>query len=268
MTEYRRKIAGKIYKYLEDRVNCTNILEHINTKDSVTDKITIELIPVTLETIKYTTKDKSDNDKQITKKELEKIYDRFEYISAANHTGFEYFPYLYGVLECDDSEQVYVLHESFDGTLDKLFKDIEQGSDWYEIVFQYVIIHYYMSNISKISYSNSGLDKHYFQKYKFPKKKQYTLNDYKFEMYHKNLVVLWDFNLNSDISNTSNILTANIEQLLKFINENKDNFKNQPSQRIMKLLNDIKQTVNIDDIPKLLDSYYNAKKEIDPITRR
>lgn len=260
--EYRRKISGKIYKYLEDRINCANILEQLDLTDK--KQITIDLIPVVVDVLKYTDDDKNDDKKILSKKELDGYYDRFEYISTANHTGFEYFPYLYGILNCSDTKQVYVLYETFDGTLDELFKILEQGSDWYETIFQVILIHYYMTSINKISYS-CNIKNHLYQKYKFPKKRQYTLGEYKFDLYHKNLIVLWDFTLesNSNESNSNNESKSDmrfIDLFIDFFNKNKDEFKVQPSMRIIKMLNDIKH-INNSEIPKILDNYYNSKKE-------
>ena len=273
--EYRRKTASRIYKHLEDRVNCTNILEYIRTHSSESKKLVIDDILVNLEIIKYSDST-SDSDGSsasrnengsldlLLKKDLDKKYEIYDFISEANHTGFEYFPYLYGVLDCHSelNSKVYVLYEMFDGTLDTLFSELEQGSDWYEIIFQVCLINHYMINIAKVSYSDAIVPHHFYQKYKFPKKREYTLGDYKFEMYHKNLITLWDFKLEPE----STHLPSNINHVLNYITSNTSKFKVQPSQRIIRMLSDI--TFDSTNIPKILDSYYNTKKEIKQETKQ
>lgn len=259
--EYRRKTASRVYKHLEDRVNCTNILEYIRThsSESKLGELTIDNVPVNLEIIKYTDSTSSDSG-TLSRKDLGSKYEMYDFISEANHTGFEYFPYLYGVLDCHSgpNSKVYVLYEMFDGTLDTLFGDLEQGSDWYETIFQICLIHHYIINIAKVSYSDATVPHHIYQKYKFPKKRQYTLGDYKFELYHKNLITLWDFKLEP----TSAHSPSNIRYVLDYIVSNASKFKVQPSQRIIKMLNEIiSEPLNI---PKILDSYYNTKKETKP----
>lgn len=264
--EYRRKTASKIYKHLEDRVNCTNILEFMRTHTSdsrdsrdsrESSELTIESISVTSEIIKYTDNDSASSSEVLSKSKLNKIYDRYDFISEANHTGFEYFPYLYGVLDCHSGmdSKVYVIYEMFDGTLDTMLSEIEHASDWYETIFQICLIHHYIINIAKASYSGATVPHHLYQKYKFAKKRQYTLGEFKFELYHKNLVVLWDFQLETPSSNSP----PNLKHLLDYITTNGSKFKIQPSPRLIRMLNEIISTPA--DIPKILDSYYNTKKE-------
>jgi hypothetical protein len=285
--EERGKIANQIYQFLEERINCGNIISYIDKYknkeeniDSITS-LTIESIPVAFKVIRYD--DKSTNDKDInsdtntdsnkdtdtnskitSKKTVEKIYDMYDFISESNHTGFEYFPYLYGVLDCHNKfdSKVYVLYESFDGTISELLKQISHPTEWYEIFFQIILIHHFVSNISNKKYSNGTLNNHLYKKYKHPIKKQYSLGEYKFEIFHRNLIVMWNFEL--DDTNTSNDqnLKINIDYLLDFFKEHTDTMENKPTGRLMSLLHEIKSSPT--EIPKILDKYYNTSKNTKP----
>lgn len=268
--EERGKIANQIYQYLEERINCSNIISYIDKYknkeeniDSITS-LTIESVPVAFKVIQYDDKNTESNSKIIGKKTIKKIYDMYDFISESNHTGFEYFPYLYGVLDChnESDSKVYTLYETFDGTISELLKQISHPTEWYEIFFQIILIHHFVNNISNKKYLNGTLDNHLYKKYKHPLKKQYSLGEYKFEIFHRNLIVMWNFEL-ADIDTTNNQnIKINIDYLLDFFKEHTDTMENKPTGRLMNLLHEIKSSPS--EIPKILDKYYNTSKNTKP----
>lgn len=257
----RDKIANKMFNYLEKTVNCENIIKFadrmINGKDNK-NKLIIGEIPVSFQIISYNDKleytQKTDKDLK-DNKWIQNKFKTFDIMTESNHTGFEYFPYLYGVLNCHDSEKskVYIFYEFFEGVLTNLINNIQHPSEWYDIIFQMIVIDYYLKT-SGYNYKNATIANHLYRKLDKPYYKEYILNNIKFNINHKYLIVL---NFDVDIyENDENEYQSNISLLLKYLDDNKENIKIFPSQRIIKLLTDISNNKDNDNIPIILQQYY------------
>lgn len=265
----REKKATYMIDYLEKRINCENIMDfadktsitNLDNENNITiQKLMVDNIPVAFEIIKYNDIDNPimQNDPDFkNRKSIKKLFNIFDFMTEANYTGFEYFPYIYGVLDCHNNEnsKVYIFYEAFDGTLIDLINNMEHPSEWYDIVFQMIMINYYIVTINGYHYDNGSIENHLYKKLNKPYYKEYLLNSSKFNINHKYLIVLWNIDnmvKNSDINEYQFI--SNIDYLLTYLDENKDKIKIPPSPRIMNLLNDIKNnSINIIDI---LSQYY------------
>lgn len=263
----RSKVAAKMIKLLENKIYCGNVLrfvdETISTKIDESPnikiyKLKIESVPVTVQILKYNDTDdentEDDPEKKRNKKWVEKKFKVYDFITDANYTGFEYFPYIYGVLNCHDGEnsRLYVFYEFFEGNLVDLVNNIGHPSEWYDIVFQFIIINNYIQMINNYSYKVS-LKNFLYKKLQKPIYQLYNFGEYQFNIKHQYLVVLWGIDEMEPITENS---TNNISLLLKFIDENKDNIKVPASGRIIKLLTDVIENPNktID----ILNQYYNT----------
>lgn len=302
----RIKITDKMIKYLEDRLNCKNVIKFIDENTNIhPNKLVVDKTPVSYKIDKFGDNDDGDNDDgdngdndnngdnnnndnnngdKILPKSIKKnMFERFDFITEANHTGFEYFPYLYGVLTCHAGtiDTVYTFYELFDDDLTKLFVQITQPSDWYDITFQLVMINYYISTVQRYEYRNATPQNHLYKKLPSPYYKDYELDKHKFKISHKYLVVLWDFDIleqttnttdtNTTDTNTTDTVTtdtnttdtnnissskSNIEYLLEYLET--ANLEVPLSGRLVKLLNRIKD--HPENTIQLLDSVYNATK--------
>lgn len=259
----RAKIANKMINYLEKTINCENIIKFA---DKTTDgknnknKLMVDEIPVSFHIISYN--DESDYIQKTDKDLKDNIwiqnkFNTFDIMTESNHIGFEYFPYLYGVLNCHNSEKskVYIFYEFFEGPLVNLINNIQHPSEWYDIIFQMVITDYYLK-LSGYDYVNATLNNHLYRKLDKPYYKEYLLKDISFNINHKYLIVMGiDVDINK-IEKDNN--PSNISILLKYLDDNKENIKIPPSSRIIKLLTDISNNRDINNIPEILRQYYTT----------
>lgn len=241
----REKITKKMIQYLEIRINCDNVMKYVdkyiknNDKNSIIKELEIDSNPVAFEIIKYDATINNNTDGLLGKNDISNMFEIFEIMTEANHTGNEYFPYLYGVLNCHDAEnsRVYLYYEIFEGNLINLFSQVEHPSEWYDIAFQLIVINNFMQNLNNYKYSGA-LENFLYKKLSKPYYKNYDIDGKEFKINHKYLIVLWDIN---DIKkNTEEIRSAiNIDIVLKYLTENKETIKIPPSLKIMKLFSDI-----------------------------
>lgn len=262
----RSKISDKMIKYLEDRVNCENIIKFVTNNADDTpvedyntiDRIVVDKVPVAFKIVSYS--EQIENEQTKTKAWIKNMFKIFDFITESNYTGFEYFPYLYGVLTCHDETNkistVYIFYEHFDGNLVKLFDTIEHPSDWYDIVFQMVMINYYINVLHNYSY-NSSPKNHLYKKMHKPIYKDYEVDNFKFRISHKYLIVIWDIESMEPVSNEVDATGSNISSILKYLNDPENHLKIPASNRILKLLNDVKN--NPENSISILNTYYNIE---------
>jgi hypothetical protein len=269
----REKIAKYMINYLEERINCENVMKFADKtlqsklgegKEAVINKLMVENIPVAFKVMKYNDtegyekKNKTDANDRIWVKNM---FDTFDLMTEANYTGFEYFPYIYGVLNCHEKENsnIYIYYEVFDGSLIDLINNITHPSEWYDIVFQMIMINYYIEIINGYRYNDGTVQNHLYKKLEKPYYKEYHINSHKFNINHRYLIVLWDINYIEKITDKNkNQITSNINFLLRYINENKEKIKIPPSGRIIKLLHEVKN--NTKDTINILSQYYTQNE--------
>lgn len=266
----REKKAKYMINYLEKRINCENVMKFIdkiqtNPEENKLNinKLLVENIPVALKIINYNDtdiyirKNKSDPKDKIW---IKNLFDTFDFMTEANYTGFEYFPYLYGVLDCHDREnsKVYIFYELFDGSLIDLLNKMEHPSEWYDIIFQMAMMNYYIEIMNGYRYNNGKIKNHLYKKIDKPYYKEYHIDSYNFNIYHRYLIVLWDMNYIEKMTiDNENQIVSNIDFLLEYLDKEKEKIKIPPSERIIKLLYDIKN--NIKDTINILSRYYIQK---------
>ena len=266
---YRSKLTDKMRKYLSDRLNCENVIKFIEKHISNNGihpkkikKLKVGTVDTAVDIIKYNDSlDNNNNNNNIPNKEwLEKIlFVNYDFITEANYTGFEYFPYLYGVLNChnNDKSKVYVFYEYFGANLLDLINKMEHPSEWYDIVFQLAIINHFLTEMHNYSY-DGAVEDHMYNKLPKPIYQQYEFNNYQFNINHKYLIVYWN-PASMKKTNNNNNDNSNIANLLKYLEQNKDKIKIFPSARIITLLNELlKQPSNTIEI---LNQYYNPKTQ-------
>lgn len=263
----RAKIAIKMINYLEKTINCQNIIKladkMVETKSNK-NKLIIKDIPVAFNIVPY------NDDKNYSQKNSEEPKDTvwiqnkiktFDIMTESNHSGFEYFPYLYGVLNCHDGDdsKLYIFYEFFAQNLANLINNLEHPSEWYDIIFQMIVIDYYLKT-SGYDYTNATPENHLYKKLDKPYYREYILNNITFNINHKYLIVMgiW-INIMEREESLNN--ESNISLLLDYVNKNKDKMKTPPSDRIVKLLTDIQSSP--DNIPDILNRYYNPSSKSD-----
>lgn len=276
----RSKIATQSIDFLESKLNCENVIKFVNENfdsslgeglESAVNKIMVSpdksssTIPMAYKVMKYNDtedyvkKEKNDpNDKTWTKD----LFNTFDFMTEANYTGFEYFPYLYGVLDCHDNEnsKIYIFYEVFDGDLINLINNLEHPSDWYDIAFQMIMINYYIQVINGYRYNDGNPQNHLYKKLVKPYNKEYKFGDNAFRVNHKYLITLWDINYIEKITETNkNQIVSNIDFLLKYLDKNKPDIKVYPTGRIIKLLYDIKNSP--EKTTEILYRYYGPTRD-------
>ena len=143
----RSTLADHLIDFLNKSVNCQNVMQltdnfikdikYLKT-DNYNTNLLVDNIPTACDIIV------KDNMASIWPG---RMYNIFDFMTESNFTGFEYFPYIYGVLVCKENEEteipdtIYVYYESFEGKLKNLFSKIKHPSDWYDIAFQIIIFY-------------------------------------------------------------------------------------------------------------------------------
>ena len=245
----RENIASSIIKYLEDRINCKNLLKFINqkiVKDSElinTQKLLITNIPVSFEIIKYNESDESNESNESDKSDgsdetlKRNMFDTFDFITESNYTGFAYFPYLYGVLDCHygENSKIYVFHEYFEGNILQLINQIQHVREWYDIVFQMIMINYFLM-INHLQYA-SKIEDHWYKKLPTPDHKEYEINGHKLSLIHQYTIVAWSSIPSTKLEENINIDHINV--LVEYLDQKREDIKIPPSGKIIKLLHEI-----------------------------
>lgn len=270
----RQKLANAMIDYLEAKINCKNVEKFIQTttveeigkgKESIVFKLGIEKDFLALKIMNYNgsenyiRKDKNDAKDRLW---VENLFFTFDFMTESNYLGFEYFPYLYGVLDCENtsdvSNKIFIFYEIFDGDLGKLLENLEHPSEWYDIIFQMANINFYIEVVQGYRYNDGTVVNHLYKKITKPYYKEYNLEDVKFNINHKYLIVLWDFNYMEKITTKNkNMVTSNLTFLIRYIEKNKTKINIEPSPRIINLINDLIK--NPESTIKILDMYYNVK---------
>lgn len=249
----RIKVTEKMVKFLGKVANCKNIINFLNKyyankSESSGDKknrnkLIIRNIPVAFYLIRYNDDESykmGKNDDIKDTKWKKNVYTIFDFITESNYTGFEYFPYLYGVLDCHSGKdsRIYVFYEYFDQKLIEIINSLEHPSEWYDIAFQLISICYYMHIINSYKY-DEGLESYLCKKMDKPYHKKYDLNGNIVTVSHNFVIVLYCYYPMRKLTEEDEIM-GTIDLLLTYTQNNKDNMKVPPSKRIIKLLYDVK----------------------------
>lgn len=241
----RSKITNNLIKYLNKKVNCDNILVEIikNGKNKKNGECVIDLIQSLYVIIDYSS---NSMDTIISTESANKLVEKYDFMSESNHTGFEYFPYLYGVLDCSGTKHniMYVFYEYFEKSIGSLFTDIEHPSEWYDICFQLINIDNYITNIKSKKYSCT-LKNILYNVNNSKIIKTYQINNKTYKINHKYLIVLWNFEFSENSNNC-------VECFYRYITQNND-IINKPSPRIISLLEDYNRSHNLSAI---MEKYY------------
>lgn len=274
----RSKIAEQMIKYLEEKINCKNVIKFADDtmaaelgkgKEATVNKLMVEGTPVAFkimdynDTKNYTKKNKTDPKDRT---QIKNMFATFDFMTESNYTGFEYFPYIYGVLDCHDDEnsKVYIFYEVFDGNLIELIDKIEHPSEWYDIIFQLIMINNYIEILNGYRYNDGTPQNHLYKKLAKPYYKEYDIGGKKLKINHKYLLVLWDFNYMEKITDQNkNQVTSNIDFLIRYLNENMEKIKIPPSGRIMKLLQEISNKPG--EMATIVNQYYGIPEQKQPV---
>lgn len=263
----RQKVAIKMFQYLERHINCENVVNFIKNLQikgmiKIGKRKLFEFVvgstPILLEIIKYYSSKKYNLPNKNNLPDVRwlwKQYEIFDFINEANYTGFEYFPYLYGILECpkENVSRLFIFYEHFEGHLTHLFDRMEHPSEWYDIIFQLSIIEHFVSTINHYQYDGK-LDNYLYKKLTKPIYQKYVIENYNFNINHKFLIVLWNYDsLEKTEKSKSNVKT--IKLLAKYIEENI--LKISVTHRIKSLLDELQKDSN--NILSILDKYYNTQ---------
>ena len=261
----RKKTAAAMIKYLEETVYCKNVMklaeESAATDDYPINKLLVNNILVSFKIINYNDDieyiNKNDSELQ-DESQVNNLFKSFDFMTKANYTdndnGLENFPYIYGVLNCHNKEhsKIYVYYESYDTNLVDLIINIEHPSQWYDIVFQIIMIDNYISVVNKYTYINESLKNYLCKKPIKPFYKKYTINDQEISVNHHNIIMLW--NLKDFVPTNAEPRMNGVEILLKFL-DNASAIKIPPSDRIKKMLKEVQS--NPSNTELTLTKYYS-----------
>jgi hypothetical protein len=236
MQNARQSTAKFMVNYLKETVECGNIMEFIKehaTKDSL--KMTINGRPTDIQII------------NINREIDPKISKTLDIMMEFNYSDNECFPYLYGILICrnDDTKsgKGYILYEGQDGYLFDLLKHLTNQSDWYELIFQIIIINYYLRDYKFNSTSNV----YQYRALTNARRKDYTLSNVDIKIYHKFVVSVTGLTV---IENNGEI---NLD-ILKDVKTLAETVDVKPSLRAIELIDEVLE--HPDKIPDILVKYY------------
>lgn len=257
----RINITKKMVDFLEEKVNCENVMKFADSyKESPESlaQLKIDNVSVAFDIIDYddTIEQTYVSKTNKSREEINQIFKRFDFITEMNYTGFECFPYLYGVLNChsDENSKIYVFYEAFEGKLNDLILNLNHPSEWYDIAFQVVLINYYLEIINGYTFNTESLQCYYYKKLDKPIYKEYLIENHPIKVNHKYLIVLWDLEHLNLIDEKVFVPMQSINYLMEYLEKNKNDIKVQPSNRITKLFKEV--TDNPKKIPEILEQYY------------
>lgn len=239
-TSNRAKIADEIIKYLNETINCDNVLQFNKSNNNKYN--------LYCDIIQYLNEPDQDNICQ-------NIYETMDFMTAANHTGFEFFPYIYGVLKChlQEDNRIYIYRETFESNIIDLINNFTHPSEWYDLVFQIALIDFCI-NIVNEKYYFGDVEKFYYKKLPKPIYQEYILKGQTFKVNHKYLIVYWSVKSFCNEKKQEHI--SGIQSISNYINTN-SGIKIQPSPRIIELLSRIiREPQKMDDV---LLEYYMEK---------
>ena len=274
------RITKRIYdESKKENFDCSNVVDFINKHELTylgkgADATVVKLIdnvPMALKVMSYNSSENyiRPRGKHVHLKDnryIKNMLMTLDFMKEANETGFEYFPYIYEVLNCpvfDDcvekectegNSKVYIFYEVFDGTLEKLILEIKYPSEWYDIIFQMALTNYYMEVLNGYRYKDAKPKNILYKKLPKMKIQEYELDGQKVSVKHNYVVVLWDFNYLEKITpENKHLVISNIEFLLRYLRTTPE-IPNPPNWRMMKLLRELRH--NPENTHAILRKYY------------
>jgi hypothetical protein len=249
----RTKKAQKVYSYLESTINCQKVMRIVDRNTvsnedhplrSDPEERVVELKSVPTAYVKMHTVLPS-----ILYDEMIRNFDR---MTEINHMGFEYFPYLYGVLNCHDGidQTSYIFYENTDRSIHDLILSTTNIQEWYDLAFQVAMMDYYLMQIYKYE-DYVGVPK-YFRVIDYEKAfyKEYIVEEMKVSIYHKFQIVYWKLDPLT-VEKQSGV------QMLYNIISDKD-LINKPPRKVLEMLQEI--TLNPSATLSVLGRYYQWKE--------
>lgn len=241
----RINMSKKLRDVFNEKVNCINAIEFIDNKNIVkTDDelpyVIIEETPVDFVVIKYhdTTDDTAKN-----RKYIEDVFRKFDFMSFSNAEGYDYFPYLYGVLDCRNKEDsaVYTFYEYFPYSITHLVANISHASEWYDIVFQLSLLNYLLHK-SDLKFDPSKIR---YRRLEKPYRKEYEMDSSNLTIKKLFDISVVDYNIYDD----KTTFPLPLEYLKQYINNNREILPIPPSHNVEAiidaLLSDIDNTYDI-----------------------
>jgi hypothetical protein len=233
----RWSTAEKLIEYMEKRCDCDSVTKLASKKSLLGTEITYREISHDL----------------ITKDDL---YSYLHFITDANNLGFTYFPYLYGVLACSNTRSVHIFMEYYPSTLQETIMNLKHNSEWYDLLFQLLIITSYLDKFSPFSHNGNMLSTFFCNRLDKPYYTDYKINNQVITINH--LFNIFHFDTSIQEKNTSNyhvlLLLDQISNILPSVPTNVT-----PSPNIIKLLDEIKN--NPDNLSTIIYNWYRTKNK-------
>jgi hypothetical protein len=238
---FRTKIRENMVSYLQEQINCDNVLKKTDALIESDEKLLINGTPVSFKVISY------DDENETEKKSIEILNNVFDEITESNSIGFDYYPFIYGILNChnDTKSNLYVFYEFLSGTLYDLFENLQSPNEWYDIIFQMAMIDYNATKRQSLKHLNYNLDNYYFIKLFNPQKKEYVIKGKNITIYHKYVVVFFSWEI--------------IDEWIKGIKYLSDIIKDdkyKTTQRIITMVSEMNTSERIEDV---IETYYSFK---------
>ena len=238
----RKTNTLKMIKYLENRINCENVMEFASRHNCDSNKcyMKIDEIPVFFEIIKY---NKNDN--------MNNLFTTFDLMTKTNHTDIEIFPYIYGVLNCNnDLEEInylYIYYEPFNDDLNSFIKNMNHISDWYSLIFGIALIEKFQFD-NEITFQETDLKNILFRKLSEPKKIKMNdiINVTKF------IFCYWSLEPFDTIKPDKCVF---FEEILRLINNRE--FVVEPSKKIVSVIEELAN--NPTKISEIIEKNFTSK---------
>jgi hypothetical protein len=246
----RSKTSKIIVKYLNNEINCTNIMKIARKNTLVGDSyLTILKTPVSFDIYKY---GDTTCDTVLSDQDIDKLIKMTDFMVECNYFGIEIFPYIYGALKCGSecSKHLYLFYEYFPNMLSNINADITHMSNWYDIIFQIIFI---IHILSQFNVNDITIDNFYYKKLDKPIYNRYDFFNEKIKVTHNFVVVVWGITLSDEKSDT--FTQDNISNMLKAIQNLTVSIT--PSSKLMNMLVKIKD--DNENIVKYISEIYSEK---------
>lgn len=249
----RSKTALEMIDYLENTLNCQKVIKFIDRRTESLDNIHHETPDSRTLMIKKTPVAFHLFSFDVNHTLYQDLINKFDFMTRINHEGFDYFPYIYGVLNCIDEtlQRTYVFSEKTDTDLMHLFNDLQGASDWYDLSLQAAMMDHYLGE--EFKYYDYGGDPQHFQVIKIdrPSRAEYIIGDeLKISTIHKFKLVYWK----TSPMPTSGRLT---ETLLKMSKKGEI----EMPKKVVEMLTEI--TTNPGAVMTILGRYYQWREKRD-----
>lgn len=262
----RKQLATRMITFLKSKLNCQNVVEFTSRyRQSTNPEMASQGLYLTKNYLKIENHKVTFKIIRGTKSKLETWLETqvpiMDFMSETNNAGQEYFAYIYGVLTCNwqsesDNTHIYIYSEYFGDNFRGFIAAIKHASEWYDVVFQLVMINQFLA---EKGYASGEVDDYSYQIIR-QKKTKYEIAGENLTIMHKcQLVMTGEMPPKLDADATSKMMI--IRSVTSYLAANPGATTVAPSDRIKELMRRLVDKP--DTYASLLVEYYGQNLPVE-----